>query len=471
MKGAPERVLSFCSCDEHTGSTHADWHKHAESLAQKGMRMLALAYRILPTAYELPENLTPPATEEEAFRLVALVGIIDPPRAEAIVAVQVAQKAGITVKMITGDHPVTAYAIGRQLGLHVDSNGRGVTGMELDGIATRSAAELDECVVKNDIFARTTPEHKLRIVESLRRQGYVCSMTGDGVNDAPALKAANIGVAMGITGTEVAKEAAYMIITDDNFATIVEAIRIGRSTYTNLLKIIAFVVPTNAAQALSIFAALVIDVQVPITTLQILWVNTITSVTLGAVLAFDSPDRHILDELPRGRNKPVFGKLMTWRFATSTLFLIFVVLGIFHWEKHRHENLQYLRTCSVNALVAAQVGLLFNCRDLRRNTDAASLLWGNLYLYLGVLAIIVCQVLFTYAPGFTYVFETKPIDGESWGKIILLAVAVFLAVECDKWLNSQRKFLLDQWRRSADTANAAMHQPYNNVAAAGDERP
>jgi magnesium-transporting ATPase (P-type) len=474
VKGAPEKVLSFCFDEADVRpeivNARASWLKHAESLAGQGMRVLGLAYRVFPADHELGEAL-PPATlhlPEDVFVMSAMVGIIDPPRAEAIVAVKAAQDAGIIVKMITGDHPVTAYAIGRQLGLQVD-RGRGITGTELDEITIRSMAELDDCVVQNDVFARTTPEHKLRIVESLRRQGYVCSMTGDGVNDAPALKAANIGVAMGITGTEVAKEAAHMIITDDNFATIVEAIRMGRCTYANLIKIIAFVLPTNGGQAFSIIGALIIDVQVPITALQILWVNMITSVTLGVVLAFDKPDRHILEDAPRGPHKPIFGKFLTWRVFTVTIFLILLVLGIFHWEKHRRNDLEYLRTCSVNALVTAQIGYIFSCRDLRRNTDLRGLLCGNRVFYLGIFAITACQVLFTYSPGFQYVFKTKPLDGEPWGKIILLAVVVFLAVELDKFLNRQRKRLLG-WCCGAPTSRALQSPLYSPVVGGGRVR-
>lgn len=456
MKGAPEKVLSFCYAPDDTRENvvteRAYWLQQGENLGQHGMRVLGLAYRIVPGDFEFGEDLDAAvngASAENVFTLSTLVGIIDPPRAEAIVAVGVAQSAGIVVKMITGDHPVTALAVGRQLGLQMKA-GHAITGTELDQITVRSMAELDEVVIENDVFARTTPEHKLRIVESLRRQGYVCSMTGDGVNDAPALKAANIGVAMGITGTEVAKDAANMIITDDNFATIVEAIRIGRCTYANLIKIIAFVLPTNGGQAFGIIAALIIDVAVPITALQILWVNMITSVTLGIVLAFDAPDRSVLEEKPRRSTKPIFGKFLTWRVALVTSYLILVVLGIYHWENHRGHSQDYLRTCSVNGLVTAQIGYIFNCRNLRKNTDAAGLLGGNPYLYVGILAIVGCQVLFTYSPGFQYVFQTEPIDGESWGKIIFMAIIVFCAVELDKFCNYFRKLVMASIRAEGE---------------------
>ena len=437
MKGAPERVMSFCFPPGDAERKY--WSEQAEGRAQNGMRVLGLACRVVSNDFNFTDHPLQDAKEgsSERFHMTSLLGIIDPPRPEAILAVADAQAAGIVVKMITGDHPITALAIGKTLGLQVPQN-RAITGTELDEIMIRSMAELDSVVVNNDVFARTTPEHKLRIVESLRRQGYVCSMTGDGVNDAPALKAANIGVAMGITGTEVAKDAANMVITDDNFATIVDAIRIGRCTYANLIKIIAFVLPTNGGQAFSIIGALIIDVATPITALQILWVNMITSVTLGIVLAFDKPDRTVLSEAPRRSNKPIFGKLLTWRVSLVTVFLILAVLGMYRWENYRGHSPDYLRTVCVNTLVTAQVGYIFNCRNLRNNTDAEGFFLGNPYLYLGIFVIIGCQMLFTYSPGFQYVFKTENIDGESWGKIILMAVAVFIAVEIDKFLNSLR---------------------------------
>ena len=438
VKGAPEAVLAFCypaPASAESSTEKASWLEKAEGLAGQGMRVLALAYRVVPESYVLGDALVPSAAER--FQVSCLVGIIDPPRAAAITAVAVAQSAGIVVKMITGDHPVTAQAVGSVLGLK-GTRRSAVTGAELDEVMLRSMDDFDHVVLLNDVFARTTPEHKLRIVESLRRQGFVCSMTGDGVNDAPALKAANIGVAMGITGTEVAKDAANMIITDDNFATIVEAIRIGRCTYANLIKIIAFVLPTNGGQAFSIIAALIIGVAVPITALQILWVNMVTSVTLGVLLAFDQPDSSLLEERPRRSDKPIFGHLLTWRLLFVTAMLVLIVLGIYAWEKDRDHSLNYLRTCSVNVLVVAQIVYIFNCRDVRKTTGITDMFGGNKYLYFGITAIVACQMLLTYAPPFQFAFETEPIDGESWGKIILLAVIVFLAVEADKWINAHR---------------------------------
>ena len=415
------------------------------------MRVLGFAFKIVPLDFEFDSQFLIPCS---GFTMTALVCIMDPPRPEAIVAIKQAQDAGICVKMITGDHPVTALAIGEMLGLHVSKGldvelgggKRAITGNDLDQLIISSMAAFDETVMNNDIFARTTPEHKLRIVQSLQRQGCVCCMTGDGVNDAPALKAANIGVAMGITGTEVAKNAADVVLTDDNFAAIVDAIRIGRCTYNNLIKIITFVLPTNGGQAFSILGALIIGVQVPISALQILWVNMITSVTLGLVLAFDKPGADILMKKPRRKDKRLFGRFLAWRLVFVTALLTIAILGVFHWEKGRIVSLNLLRTIAVNTLSIAQIGYLFNCRSLRNSVSIQELLCGNNLIYLGILLVIICQILFTYAPPLQYVFHTESMDGESWGKIALVAVAVFLLIETEKWVSNQLGNHLDYLR-------------------------
>ena len=454
VKGAPEKIIALCETPHleqlnHLGrSIHVEsafekyWLDLATTSATRGMRVIGLAYRIVPLDFVFDGHLKPCS----GFTMTGLVGIMDPPRPEAIIAIKQAQEAGICVKMITGDHPVTAHAIGQMLGLNV-SRGRdvesggsvsAVTGNDLDQLIISSMSAFDEVVMTNDIFARTTPEHKLRIVQSLQRQGCVCSMTGDGVNDAPALKAANIGVAMGITGTEVTKDAANVVLTDDNFATIVEAIRIGRCTYTNLVKIITFVLPSNGGQAFSIMGALIIGVPVPITALQILWVNMITSVTLGLVLAFDEPSADILTQMPRRKDKKLFGRFLTWRLVFVTAVLTIAVLGVFQWEKRRFDSLDHLRTIAVNTLSIAQIGYVLNCRNLRNTVSVRELLSGNKWLYVGIFAVLVFQMLFTYAPPLQYVFQTANMDGESWGKIILVALIVFLLVEGEKCLSALR---------------------------------
>lgn len=433
LKGAPEKVCGFCSEDS------IPILDNATKLASHGMRVLCLAYQIIPSTLDFIHVFEDESPFKTKFKFSSLLGIIDPPRPEAIEAIAQAQQAGITVKMITGDHPLTAAAIGKTLGLHINQQGA-ITGTLLDELIANDPTTFDEIVITNDVFARTTPEHKLRIVESLQRQGKVCSMTGDGVNDAPALKASNLGVSMGITGTEVAKDASKMILTDDNFATIVHAIRVGRCTYDNLIKVLAFVLPTNGGQAFSIIMALVINVQVPITALQILWVNMVTSVTLGLVLAFEKADESVMNLPPRRPNKAIFGRFLTWRILFITTLLVIATLTNYEWEKTRFSSVHKLRTVAVNTFTTCQVGYLFNCRNLRNNPSSwKGYMLGNPVIYIGIFIIGILQVIFTYAPPFQYVFQTESIDGQAWGQIILWAAIIFVIVEIEKWIAERKQ--------------------------------
>lgn len=432
VKGAPEKIFEFCE-----GSLDY-WTYQSSQLALKGMRVLALGFKVVSSNVNIAQEMTYPS----GFTLTGLLGLLDPPRPEVIQAIKSAQQAGITIKMITGDHPGTATSIGKMIGIKTKIYSTAITGAELDLAINENQSSFDEIVINCDIFARTTPEHKLRIVESLQRQGFICCMTGDGVNDAPALKASHIGVAMGVTGTEVAKDAANMIITDDNFATIVDAIRTGRCTYTNLIKVLAFVLPANGGQAFCIIIALIINVPVPITALQILWVNMITSITLGLVLAFEKPHDDIMN-LPPGRpGKYIFGKFLIWRVIFITIILVCVVLGNFQWEKQRISSLSKLRTISVNNFTACQISYLFNCRSLRRNIGLIELCSGNKFIFLGILSVAGFQAIFTYAPPFQYLFQTSSIDGEAWGKIIFWMIVVNLIVEFEKVLAQMKEAFL-----------------------------
>lgn len=422
------------SADNNLYSKYQKWAAKSEECAQLGMRVVGMAAKIVSNTF-IPSHDSI-VNDGGDFVLTAMVGIIDPPRPEAIIAVKEAQEAGITVKMITGDHPTTAYAISNKLGISTTAGV--VTGNQLDAVIN-NREEFDRIVLNIDVFARTTPEHKLRIVESLRRQGIVCSMTGDGVNDAPALKAANIGVAMGITGTEVAKNAANVIITDDNFAAIVDAVKIGRNTYSNLVKIITFVLSVNGGQAFSVLTALVIGIPIPVTALQILWVNMLISVTLGIQLAFDQPDEFIMKLLPRRIDKRIFGRLLSWRVGLASVLMVLVVIGIYHWENHRIHDDVYLRTCSVNAMVVSQSFYIFNCRHLRTNISLSKMFLENKLIYVGLAAVGIFQAVFTYTSPFQYLFDVKSIDGESWGKIVFLSLCLFLIVEAEKYISNLLK--------------------------------
>lgn len=516
LKGAPERVIDFCSDPsrdvEIDKSFVKRWKEGAVSLAKNGMRVLGLAYKIIPITEEssvlsLKEEFS---RNPHSFKISCMIGIVDPPRPAAIQAIKKAQQAGIVVKMITGDHQITALAIGKMLGLqnnkHPDrvihppggvsstahelferkraasrATSRGVipdgvvsdeekgtgveesnegddllvvTGVELDNILNSTTSTLnivsslqlvlpqrekeeifDEIVASYDVFARTTPEHKLLIVKSLQRQGFVCSMTGDGVNDAPALKAANMGVAMGITGTEVAKEASKMILLDDNFANLVEAIRIGRCTYQNIIKILCNALPCNFAQAFSIVAAVIIGIEIPITALQILWVNLVAAVALGLVLAFEPIDDNVLFQRPRNPKKRIFGRFLSWRIVFITVVFVVIILGNFEWEKQRGiEDVHELRTIAVNTISFLQIGYVFCCRSLRKPRIIKSF-YGNNVVYLGVLTVVGVQALFTYAPFMQYVFNTRNVDGIAWAKFIFWGFVAFFLVEIEKYVS------------------------------------
>ncbi|HEY9150944.1 MAG TPA: HAD-IC family P-type ATPase, partial [Gammaproteobacteria bacterium] len=301
LKGAPERVLALCHRERtRDGDREIDtdrWHKYMDEIAARGQRLLALAVKDVDAG---KRDLAFSDIEDGGLTMVALCGIIDPPREEAIAAVAECQAAGIVVKMITGDHAVTARAIADDLG--IDAGGRVMSGHELEQI---SDEEMQEQVREVHVFARATPEHKLRLVRAIQANGHVASMTGDGVNDAPALKRADVGVAMGIKGTEAAREAAEMVLADDNFASIAHAVEEGRTVYDNLRKAILFLLPTNGGQAFTIVAAILLGLTLPLTPVQVLWVNMVTAVTLALALAFEPTEPGVMKRPPRPPNTPI----------------------------------------------------------------------------------------------------------------------------------------------------------------------
>ncbi len=289
--------------------------------------------------------------------LLGLVGIIDPPREEAIAAVAQCRAAGIRVKMITGDHAGTAAAIAAQMGLA--EHRRALTGVELEQM---SEAALRDVVEDVDVFARASPEHKLRLVQALQARGQVVAMTGDGVNDAPALKRADVGVAMGIKGTEAAKEAAEMVLADDNFASIAHAVEEGRTVYDNIKKSILFILPTNGGEALTILAAIALGTMLPVTAAQILWVNMITAVTLALALVFEPAESDVMRRKPRDVHAPMLSGFMTWRILFVSVLMVIGTFGLFLWERLQGTDIETARTVAVNTLVIAEVFYLFNTR-------------------------------------------------------------------------------------------------------------
>ena len=427
LKGAPERVLEMCHRHRMRGEDvpldKAYWEKCMEAMAGRGQRLLAIAFK---TALLDQQSLTFKDVEG-GLTLLGLVGIIDPPREEAIRAVQTCQSAGIRVKMITGDHAITARAIGALMGI-----GDGVTvinGPELD---TYSEKQIREAVQRCDVFARVSPEQKLQLVTALQASGEVVAMTGDGVNDAPALKRANVGVAMGLKGTEVAKEAAEMVLTDDNFASIAAAVEEGRTVYDNLRKSILFVLPTNGGEALTIIAAIIMGRLLPIEPAQILWINMITSVTLALALAFEPPERQTMMRPPRDPREPILSGFLIWRIVFVSLILLVGTFGMFLWEREHGASIELARTVAVNTLVMFAVFYLFSARYLLAPALTREGLSGNRYVLYAIGILIVIQLAFTYTSPMQELFDTRDMGLDAWLRVLMVASSVLFLVEFEK---------------------------------------
>jgi magnesium-transporting ATPase (P-type) len=426
LKGAPERVLALCTTQ--AGGQPLDaalWLAAVERAAGAGERVLALAQRQWDTArHEMAVQ-----DMQAGFELLGLVGIIDPPREEAIAAVAECQRAGIRVKMITGDHAVTAAAIGRQLGL---AGGAALTG---DVIESLDEATLKRRVLDTDVFARASPEHKLRLIAALQSQGLLVAMTGDGVNDAPALKAADIGVAMGGKGTDAAREASDLVLTDDNFATIARAVREGRVVFDNIKKSLMFMLATDGGEAGVILLAIFAGLPLPVTAAQILWVNTVTAVTLALALAFEAPERGVMAHAPRPVDEPIVTGALARRILFVVLLMVAATFGVFNWELARGSSLETARTAAVNMIVVSEMFYLFNVRRFTDHAFRLETLTGNRMAVLVLAVLIVLQLLFTYAPTPQLLFQSVALDAASWVLILLLGVALFCAVELEKaWL-------------------------------------
>jgi potassium/sodium efflux P-type ATPase len=429
LKGAPERVLALCT-NEAGGRPldRARWTAAVERAGGAGERVLALARCDWPAGR--PEvdlaDLVP------RFEMLGLVGIIDPPREEAVAAVAECRQAGIRVKMITGDHAVTAAAIGRQLGLQA---GGALTG---DAVATLDDAALRRAAQDTDVFARASPEHKLRLIAALQAEGHQVAMTGDGVNDAPALKAADVGVAMGGKGTDAAREASDLVLTDDNFATIARAVREGRVVYDNIKKSLMHMLPTNGGEAGVILLAIFAGLPLPVTAGQILWVNTVTAVTLALSLAFEPAEPGVMQHPPRHPGESIITRALGVRILFVIGLMIAATFWVFNWELSRGSALETARTAAVNTIVACELFYLFNVRHFTRHAWRLETLTGN-PVALGVAALLVgLQLLFTYAPPLQRLFHTTPLQAGSWTMILAMGVGVFVLVEAEKALLRRR---------------------------------
>lgn len=428
VKGAPERIAAMATLQRAAdgGTEPVDpvyWQKMGDEIAARGMRVLALAEKPLAA----PPDEFDPSTLETGVVLLGLVGLIDPPRAEAIDAVAACHGAGIAVKMITGDHAGTAAAIGQQIGLL--NPDEVLTGADLDML---DDAQLQARIELTNIFARTSPEHKLRLVMALQARGLSVAMTGDGVNDAPALKRADVGIAMGRKGSEAAKEAADLVLADDNFASIVAGVQEGRTVYDNIKKVISWTLPTNAGEAATIMVALIFGFALPMTPIQILWINLITTVTLGLALAFEPTEKTTMSRPPRPRGEPLLTGELVWHIVLVSILFLAAVYGMFLYAKDQGYPIELARTIALNTLVVLEIFHLF----FIRNIYGTSLTWaaakGTRFIWFAVIAVTGGQFAITYVPWLQQVFGTAAVPLQDGVLIVAVGAAFFAIIETEK---------------------------------------
>ncbi|GAA4159376.1 cation-transporting P-type ATPase [Gryllotalpicola daejeonensis] len=445
LKGAPDRVLTRATTQTQPDGSAAPidvahWQRQISELGQRGLRVLAAARRRADAGAATLSH----ADLETGFEFIGVVGIVDPPRPEAIVAIATSHRAGVAVKMITGDHPDTALSIAREMGITSGGDAgagdagadaaepRVLTGAELEAMSDEQLRAVAGTV---DVYARTSPEHKIRIVSALQHEGEVVAMTGDGVNDAPALTQADVGVAMGLKGTEATKEAADLVLTDDNFATIERAVEEGRRIYSNIRKSILFLLPTNGGQSLVILIAVLIGAtQLPLEPVQVLWINMATSVTLSLALAGAGAEPGLMDQPPRGKDAPLLDARMGVRIGVVSLLVAAATMFSFYFEDGHGENLAQSQTTAVTTLALCQLAYLFSCRFLDRSSLSLEVFRGNRVIYISAAVLIVLQLAFVYLPFMHDWFGSDVIDWHQWGLSALLAIVVFVLAEVNKAL-------------------------------------
>jgi magnesium-transporting ATPase (P-type) len=402
VKGAPEELLALSGMPQDPA-----WQERVARAASAGERVLGFACRTMGS-----ETRALTVEDVEQLQFLGIVGFIDPPRPEALAAIAQCKSAGIAVKMITGDHAATAAAIARQLGLPAEG-----------------------------VHARATPEDKLRLVRALQAEGAVVAMTGDGVNDAPALKQADVGVAMGIKGTEAAKEAAEMVLADDNFASIVAAVHEGRVVHDNIRKVVAWTLPTNGGEALTVIAAMLFGLVLPMTAAQILWVNLVAEAALGLALAFEPAEPGVMRRPPRHPEAPLLSRFLLWRVVLVSLLFAAVSLGVFFGALELGRDLESARTLVVNALVVLQVFYLFNVRYLHMRSLTLRGALGTPPVLWALGAIVAAQLVFTYAPFMQHWFATRAVALVDGAVVIALGVAFMFLLEGEKLLLRRQGFL------------------------------
>lgn len=429
VKGAPEIILAMCQQQRRSDNNttvpldKAYWETQAHDVASQGRRVLAFAIKPVKPEHTVLEH----DDIRDSLIFLGLAGLIDPPRQEVIESIASCQQAGIDVKMITGDHAVTAVAIGKELGL--PNSDKVITGTELDKI---DDVQLASIVGDTGIFARTSPEHKLRLVMALQANDLTVAMTGDGVNDAPALKRAGAGVAMGKTGSEAAKEASEIVLADDNFATIVAAIREGRTVYDNIKKVISWTLPTNAGEAMTIIFALLMGLSLPITPIQILWINMITAVTLGIALAFEPTEENTMRRAPRPNNESLLSRALMWQIVmVATLYLV-GVFGIYNYAIMQGYSEVLARTMAMNTLVVLEIFHLFFIRNMYGTSLTRKAIMGTPVVWAAIITVTVGQFAITYVPWLQSVFNTEAVSIVDGVLIIVVGMIIFSIIEIEK---------------------------------------
>lgn len=420
LKGAPDVVLGRCGYILVNGRIEPMTAGYRDKILSVNERYANMALRVLALAFKEVQTVSPKNRPEDLERnlvFAGLAGMIDPPREEAKTAIRLAKTAGIKTVMITGDHRATASAVAKELGL-MDQNSKVLTGEDLERISDR---ELDRAVSSTSVYARVSPKHKLRIVKAWKRKGHIVAMTGDGVNDAPAVKEADIGVSMGVSGTDVTKEASAMILTDDNFATIVAAVEEGRSIYANIRKFIRYLLACNIGEVLTMFFATIIGLPLPLLPMQILWTNLVTDGLPALALGVEPTEKGIMEQPPRDPSEGVFSgglqiRILVQGVAIAICTIISYIVGLYS----AGGSLERGRTLAFATLVLSQLIFVFNCRSERKSVFQLGL-FTNLYLILAVLTSLGMQLIVMYIPFLQRIFETVALPGRDWLVVILLS--------------------------------------------------
>ncbi len=460
VKGAPDRLIPVCKYQAKSGSFKEEdlepcnkdyWIEQIAILSSHGLRVLALTRGSLEKdAVKSGEQLGPEFVQERSepwLTIVGLCAIMDPPRPECVEAIKVAHGAGVRVAMMTGDHRDTALAIGGMLGLVDNAHSEAITGPELD---TMGEEEIKVAVQKYNVFARASPQNKIRIVKALQSEGEVCGMTGDGVNDAPALKAADMGVAMGKEGIDVAREASEMILADDNFAAIVAAVREGRVVWDNLRKVLLVNTPINNAQGLSVLFGLLLGLsETPLSSIQVLYCNLICAVTLGFVTAVEPEEDGIMYQPPRRIGKRLIGRFLFLRIAIGTISLVACTVGSVFWAEDLGYSLEETRSQALNVLSFGAIGVTMSARFARKSAFHQRSFQGNPLAWWAYAIMAIMQVFITYTPGLNEtIFTMEGMDGKQWGIVVLFMFVVLVVMETEKSIRgfiTDRKYYEEDW--------------------------